>query len=68
MTEDQKRWLAVHIHYTPVRPTSIVQPTGWSNQGWLWADGRFSPDDGGFLFVRPQEQGAIRVGREYGIC
>ena len=62
MTEAQLQWLADHPDYGLVQHSWLHF---WADQGYLWADGRFTLDDGKTLFWRPFSAGARRVGRRY---
>lgn len=67
MTEDQKKWLDVNPRYSVVKELGLIALTKWTDQGYLWGNGRFSLDDGRTLFLFPIQNGAVRVGREYAV-
>ena len=60
-SEKQHQWFSDHPEYAVVQP--LRWGVWWVDQGYLWADGKFSLDDGKTLFWKPYEAGAVRVGR-----
>lgn len=62
MTDEQKKWLDENPKYSPVKAYGMVTLVQWADQGYLWPNGKFSPDDGDTLFWNTGS--AIRVGRQ----
>lgn len=62
MTEAQRAWLSENPEFGPVE-YRIVSLYQWSDQGYLFENGRFSRDDGKTLFLDTGR--ALRVGRKY---
>lgn len=74
MTPEQKTWLEANPRYSPVRRVGVVALKKWTDEGWLFGNGRFAVDDGKTLFVENYpawfaggDRHAIRVGRHYDI-
>lgn len=74
MTDEQKNWLSEHPKYSRVRESGGISWKGWTDRGYLFANGSFIPDDGQTLFPHKypawfatRGPSPMHVGREHDI-
>jgi hypothetical protein len=63
MTDEQKRWLAEHPEYSPVRRHGAVSLYDWLDEGTLFPNGHFAKHNSTTLILG--NRGSVVVGRRY---